>query len=294
MALFTQSILTRKVIIPVAQVGGNVVPIMKRILVDELEGKCTTEGFVRQDTVAVVSHSCGLLKQESVIFTVQFECDVTLPVQGQTLMCIVENNTHAGLHCRLKGEGASPFVVFVARDHRHTLSRFASFQEKSEVSVRVVGHRYEVNDRHIDVIGTLNDGVQESGEVDDSIYVAEYVDRLQLDAVKTSPEKTFVFDDSVKQERGSDRFKNIVTLRTARLVSDADLAANKESIDADLDKLKTAKTIVFPRTLGESLRTKSPETFAYLKERLYEVGFQHTPTPEPSVTSEYGSDEDSD
>ena len=293
-AIFTPSILTRKITVPVAQVGGHVPNILKRILAGELEGKCTKEGFVEKDSVKIVSHSCALLKQENAIFTVMFECNITLPVQGQTLSCIVSNNTHAGLHCRLNVDGPSPFVVFVARDHHHTLSRFAAFQEKAEVSVRVVGHRYEVNDRHIEVIATLNDGVHESGEVDASIYVAEYMDRISLETVKATPEKTFVFDDSVKQERGWNHFKNIVALHTARLVSDADFAANKDSIDADLDKLKAAKTIVFPRTIGESLRAKCPLTFAYLKERLYELGFEHKPSPEPSNSSAYGSDEDSE
>ena len=293
-AIFTPSILTRKITVPVAQIGGHVPNILKRILAGELEGRCTKEGFVEKDSVKIVSHSCALLKQENAIFTVVFECNITLPVQGQTLACVVSNNTHAGLHCRLNVAGPSPFVVFVARDHHHTLSRFAAFQEKAEVSVRVVGHRYEVHDLHIEVIATLNDGVHESGEVDASIYVAEYMDQIPLDAVKAAPEKTFVFEDSVKQERGGERFKNVVMLHTARLVSDADLAANKDAIDADLDKLKAAKTIVFPRTLGESLRTKCPATFAYLKERLYELGFEHTPSPEPSHSSAYGSDEDSE
>ena len=292
-AVFTPSLLTRKISVPVAQIGGNVPDILKRILVGELDGKCTKEGFVKADSISVVSHSCGLLKQENVIFTVMLECDVTLPVQGQMLACVVVNNTHAGLNCRLAGEGHSPFVVFVARDHRHTLKSFAALHEKSEVSVRVVGHRYEVDDRYIEVIATLSD-VQESGDVDESIYVAEYMDRLSLDVVKAAPEKMFVFDDSFKQERGWDRFKNIVALHTNRLVSDAEFAANKDSIDADLDKLKTAKTIVFPRTLGEGLRTKCPETFDYLKERLYELGFQHKPSPEPSHSSTYGSDEESE
>lgn len=292
-AVFTPSLLTRKISVPVAQIGGNVSDILKRILVGELDGKCTKEGFVKADSISVVSHSCGILKQENVIFTVMLECDVTLPVQGQVLACVVVNNTHAGLNCRLAGEGPSPFVVFVARDHRHTLKSFAALHEKSEVSVRVVGHRYEVDDRYIEVIATLSD-VQESGDVDESIYVAEYMDRLSLDVVKAAPEKMFVFDDSVKQERGWDRFKNIVALHTNRLVSDAEFAANKDSIDADLDKLKTAKTIVFPRTLGEGLRTKCPETFEYLKERLYELGFQHKPSPEPSHSSTYGSDEESE
>lgn len=292
-AVFTHSLLTRKISIPVAQVGGHVPDILKRILVAELEGKCTKEGFVKADSVGVVSHSCGLLKQENVVFTVMFECDVTLPVQGQVLACVVVNNTHAGLNCKLAGDGPSPFVIFVARDHRHTLKSFAALHEKSEVSVRVVGHRYEVDDRHIEVIATLSD-VQESGDVDESIYVAEYTDRISLDAVKANPEKMFVYDDAVKQERGGERFKNLVALHTSRIVSDAEFAANKDLIDSDLDKLKTAKTIVFPRTLGEGLRVKCPDTFDYLKERLYELGFQHKPSPPPSHSSTYGSDEESE
>ena len=56
---------------------------------------------------------------------------------------------------RLTYGGASPVVVFVARDHRHLNDYFNSIAEGDSIKVRVIGQRFELNDRYVSVIAEV-------------------------------------------------------------------------------------------------------------------------------------------
>ena len=169
MSVYIKSVITRKVALPVARIGPFMTGALKRVLSKELDGKCTVEGFVKPRSIDVLSYSCGMLKNENVVITVVFECDIANPLPGQVLVCLVEHNTHAGLKCRLSGTD-SPFVIFVARDHHHTLGRFAAIKEGDEVSVITIGQRCEMNDTYISVIATLSDAY--TGPDDDELFAS--------------------------------------------------------------------------------------------------------------------------
>ena len=47
----------------------------------------------------------------------------------------------------------SPFIAFVARDHHFQIKDFASIKVDDEIMIKVVGIRYELNDKYISIIG---------------------------------------------------------------------------------------------------------------------------------------------
>ena len=185
MSVYVKSIITRKVAMPVARIGPHLLGALKRVLSSELDGKCTVEGFVKPRSIDVLTHSCGLLKNETVVITVVFECDIANPLPGQVFECLVEHNTHAGLKCKLTGAD-SPFVIFVARDHHHTLGRFAAIKEGDTVSVMTVGQRFEMNDTYISIIATLSDAY--TGPDDDELFTTEIVESPKLPEVHSEEE----------------------------------------------------------------------------------------------------------
>jgi hypothetical protein len=46
-------------------------------------------------------------------------------------------------------------VVFIAKDHHYNVSHFADIQEGDKINVRVVGQRFELNDKYVSIIGEL-------------------------------------------------------------------------------------------------------------------------------------------
>jgi hypothetical protein len=81
-------------------------------------------------------------------------------VEGMLINCIAKNITKAGIRAISADEGngeenQSPFIVFVAKDHHHMNDYFASIQENSLFLVKVIGQRFELNDKYISIIGEL-------------------------------------------------------------------------------------------------------------------------------------------
>jgi DNA-directed RNA polymerase subunit E'/Rpb7 len=152
--------LSRKTSIPLIYIGDNIKSILSTKLLQDLEGKCTIEGYVMPSSVNVLSYSSGTIEGADVIFQVVFECNIIHPVEGMLISCEVENITKAGIKAKIPGE-VSPLVIFVARDHNFMTSKFNNVNEKDMIVVKVIGQRYEINDKYISVIAEIKDKIQE-------------------------------------------------------------------------------------------------------------------------------------
>ena len=152
--LYTDSLLTKSVQIPMSECGKNITEILEHTL-RPLEGKCVTEGYVKKGSIRVVNFSSGLMKDYYVVFTVVFECKIAVPFNNQELNCIVETNTIAGLQCKLYPDEESPFIIFLAKDHHMEDKTFFDCTIGSILKVNVIGKRYSVNDMTISVIAKL-------------------------------------------------------------------------------------------------------------------------------------------
>ena len=152
--LYMQNILSRKVQLPFVSIGANLVEIILTKLKDELEGKCVHEGFIKPDSIRILNNSAGQIQGKNVNFVVLFECLICRPVEGMKFKVSVKNVTKAGIRCETK-VGVSPIVVFIARDHHFKDKQFANIKVDDDVNVRVIGIRYELNDKYISVIAEL-------------------------------------------------------------------------------------------------------------------------------------------
>ena len=148
--IYMLQVITRKAIIPFTSVGANIKEILQKKLSRDLEGKCTTEGFIKTNSVRVMSYSSGMLQSKSVVFDVLIECLICNPVEGMKFKVNVINSTKAGLRCEAGKD--SPVDVFIARDHHYSVKAFSSIKVGDDISVRVIGQRYELNDPRISVI----------------------------------------------------------------------------------------------------------------------------------------------
>ena len=152
--IYTDSLLTKMVQIPMSECGKNINEILEHTL-QSLEGKCVTDGYVKKGSIHVVSFSSGIMKDYYVVFTVVFECKIAVPFNNQELTCIVETNTIAGLQCKLYPDEESPFIIFLAKDHHMDNKLFFECAVGSIITVNVIGKRYSVNDTTISIIAKL-------------------------------------------------------------------------------------------------------------------------------------------
>ena len=154
MDFYHESLLSRTISIPMVEMGGKIEEVLSNEIAS-LEGKCLEEGYLKKGSTQLVRYACGVLKGANILIQVIFKGILATPVKGQSFVCIVENNTRAGIKGRLDAE-ENPFIVFLAKDH-HTMPEFADIKENTKIKVVILGQRYEINDPKISIIAVLDE-----------------------------------------------------------------------------------------------------------------------------------------
>ena len=147
-------LITRKIVLSIVNVGNNIKQTLENVIAKQVEGRCVVEGFVKPLSSKILTYSSGTLKGSNIEFEIVFECLVCCPVEGMHIACVAKNITKAGIRAET-AEDPSPVVVFVARDHHLSSEYFTNVKEDDTINVRVIGQRYELNDKHISLITEL-------------------------------------------------------------------------------------------------------------------------------------------
>ena len=151
--IYMHNLMTRKVQLPFRIIGENIKENLHQKL-QILEGKCINEGYVKSNSINIITYSSGIIKGNTVIFEVVFEALICRPVEGMKIKCVIKNITKAGIRAETD-ESVSPVVIFVARDHYYNNDYFTSRKEKDKITINVIGIRYELNDKYISIIADL-------------------------------------------------------------------------------------------------------------------------------------------
>jgi DNA-directed RNA polymerase subunit E'/Rpb7 len=154
--LFSRAILSQKVQLPFIIVGTNIEKTIQHTISSKIEGKCIVEGYVKPGSIKIINISSGTLQGRFIEFEVVFECSICCPVEGMQIKCYAKNITQAGIRAFTNlDEKNSPVIIYVSRDHHSTNEYFNSIKEKDAIRIRVIGQRFELNDKQVSIIGEL-------------------------------------------------------------------------------------------------------------------------------------------
>ena len=104
----------------------------------------------------MLTYSGGELFSNKLVFECVFECLITNPVESMMLNCVAKSITKVGVRAELvTDDNISPYIIFIARDHHYNNEIFSQIKENDMLHVRVLGQRYELNDKFISVIAEL-------------------------------------------------------------------------------------------------------------------------------------------
>lgn len=153
---YMKSVLITKVIVSITEVGKNIKQNLEKVIVSKVEGRCIVEGYVRPDSINILTYSAGKVHNGHVEFHITYECLISHPVDGMLVECYCKTITKAGIHAEVVDKNKNiPIIVFIARDHHINNNLFDKVVENAKLVVRVIGVRFELNDPNICVIGTL-------------------------------------------------------------------------------------------------------------------------------------------
>jgi DNA-directed RNA polymerase subunit E'/Rpb7 len=158
-SIYELAVLTRTILLNMSSIGENLTEVINKVISSKYEGKCVVEGYIKPGSIKIVSYSSGLITGENVFFEVILQCEICYPVEGMIIQCVAKNITKAGIRAisaNEKDEENSPFIVFIARDHHNMNDQFQSIQEGTRFTAKVIGQRFELNDKYISIIAELS------------------------------------------------------------------------------------------------------------------------------------------
>jgi DNA-directed RNA polymerase subunit E'/Rpb7 len=153
--IYSPGLLTRSIILPITVIGNNLKQTIEKDIAYNFEGKCVAEGFIKFGSSKIITYSSCVIKGSDVIFEVVFECLICCPVEGMLIQCEAKNITKAGIRAESSEEKPSPIVAFITRDHHYSSDQFSEIKEGDKFVARVIGQRFELNDKYVSIIAEL-------------------------------------------------------------------------------------------------------------------------------------------
>ena len=154
--IYIKSLLTSNIDINIKSIGKNIKLTLEKKL-KKKEGYCIPEGYVKPNSINIVDYSSGCINDGcNVRYNISYNCDVCLPVIGMRIKAQAVNITKAaGIKAKVFGDENYPLIIFLARDNHYEMEYFNNVKENDVIYVKVIGQRYELNDKHIHVIAEL-------------------------------------------------------------------------------------------------------------------------------------------
>lgn len=155
-SIYSRCLITRNIVLPITAIGKNIKEVIEENIKSNFEGKCLVEGFIKPNSAKIITYSSGIIYRGSAVsFEVIFECEVCFPVEGMLVSCVAKNITKAGIRAESSTDIPTPVVVFIAKDHHYNIAHFNDVKEGDKINVRVIGQRFELNDKYVSIIGEL-------------------------------------------------------------------------------------------------------------------------------------------
>lgn len=158
LGVYYQALLSRRLALPIATVGGNVRQLLEEVANKTYGGKCGPEGYVKPGSVKVMEYSAPMLKADSVVFQATFECLVCNPVEGMVINAVAKRITKAGIRAEVpdgSNDEHPPMVIFVSRDHHFQSEPFNNVNIGDNIQVKIIGVRFMLNDDYVSAIAQL-------------------------------------------------------------------------------------------------------------------------------------------
>lgn len=113
----------------------------------KVEGKCISDGYIKQDSVQIVSRSMGCMENHifngSVSYFIKYKADICSPATGQIIECYVDTNDETNSVCYVGDETTSPVEIYLFRENYVGNAEYASLKEGDRIAVRILKTQIE-------------------------------------------------------------------------------------------------------------------------------------------------------
>lgn len=136
--------LSDNIIIPPSALnqGKTIDELVNDRLRAKVEGRCISDGYVRPESVNIVSRSLGALEnadfEANISFTVYYNCQVCNPKQGQILDCTIDIADDTNIVCYVGDEETSPVEIYLFKENHVGDAVFSALRSGDQIRVAII------------------------------------------------------------------------------------------------------------------------------------------------------------
>ncbi len=120
----------------------NISDIVLNVLKQKVEGRCISDGYVKPESVTILSRSLGCMENHdfagNVSYYLKYRADICAPKPGQLIECIIDTHDETNSVCYYGDETTSPVEIYLFRDHYIGNVEFANLKKGNKILVKVL------------------------------------------------------------------------------------------------------------------------------------------------------------
>ena len=120
---------------------------LETILRNKVESKCISDGFIKENSIQIISRSLGCMETHnfngSVCYHIKYKADVCSPKQGQILECTIGTSTDTNCICFIGEEETSPIEIYLFREHNLGNIEYSELKEGDDINVKIANTQIE-------------------------------------------------------------------------------------------------------------------------------------------------------
>jgi ribA/ribD-fused uncharacterized protein len=184
--LYSKSILTYTTSITPSEINKNINQTLKNKIINDVEGKCINGGYVKKNSIKIISRSTGQLLVSQfngdIIYHIKYSADLCNPLEDAIIKGEVVNINKMGILASGGEDDPKPLSILVAKQHHINNENFDKIKVGDKIKVKVLGKRFEFGDSQINIIGILDASKEAVVEVGAIKYYSKSKDYKWLSA----------------------------------------------------------------------------------------------------------------
>ena len=151
--------LTENINLTPADTNYNIDEILKKKLALKVEGRCIKEGYVKPDSVEIISRTLGHLINSNfsgtINYVIKFKADICIISNNQIVTCEIYNKDKSAAICYIGEPETSPVEIYLHQQHHIGNIEYANLKKEDIIKVKIARTSYEYKDKKIIANGTL-------------------------------------------------------------------------------------------------------------------------------------------
>lgn len=214
-----------------------------KVLKNKYEGICSKFGYIKQNSIELLSVHKGSIELSTfhgyVLFDIDFKASICNPAIGSVVKCKVKNINVFGLLCTSgiteEGQYQNILNIIIPKQESqltNTPNLLENISINDEVNVEILGKKYILNNKNINVFGKIID----SKKMNDSLVTTDNelnVLELDDDEVVNEDNDDDILDDEEENEEDDKTEQQSLTSEEAEDIENDEILSEQDVSDEE-------------------------------------------------------------